>query len=106
MSWNVSLTDIAPSEVEAAAAKSYRDFKATYSDDAKALLAMDEQFEAALNVVRFLMPRDVVGEGNINVSLSGHANPDHKPRAGWANDYVMVNVSSVVRAEAPAEAGG
>jgi len=54
MSWNVTLTDLDPSEVEAAAAKACRDFKANYSDDAKAVLAMGEQMEAALNVVRFL----------------------------------------------------
>ena len=101
MSWNVTLTDLDPSEVGAAAAKACRDFKANYSDDAEAILAMDEQMEAALNVVRFLMPRDVVGEGNVNVTLSGHANPGHKPRQGWANDYVAVHVSSAAVPEVP-----
>lgn len=60
---------------------------------------MDEQFEAALNVARVLLLRKVVGDGNVNVTLSGHANPSHRPRRGWANDAVTVTVTSAARVE-------
>ena len=106
MSWNVYLTNVDPEAVEKAARDGYATFKAGYHDDGSVFGAMDEQFEAALNMARIAWLRKVVGDGNINVTLSGHANPGHKPRQGWANDLVTVSVSSAVRAEAPAETSG
>lgn len=36
------------------------------------------------------------GEGvHYNVVLSGHANENHSPASGWANDYVQVTVTQV-----------
>jgi hypothetical protein len=96
MSWSVQLTDVDPVVVEEAARERYAAFKASYSDHAEVYQAMDEQFEAALNAARILLVRGTVGGGHVNVSLSGHANPGHKPRQGWANDYVMATVSSAV----------
>ncbi len=65
---------------------------------------MDEQFDAALEAARVLLLRAAVGgdvpapgampNGNVNVTLSGHANPGHKPRQGWANDMVHMTVTS------------
>jgi len=103
MSWNVNLNDVEPlvHEIEPAATIAYRQFKAGYGDDAEVFAAMDEQFDAALLAMRCLLA-GAVGAGNVNITLSGHANPGHQPRQGWANDYVSVHVSSVVRAEAPA----
>jgi len=100
MSWNVHLTDIDPAQLGKLAHDAYENFKRGYVDADEAYAAMDEQFDAALAAASSGMAR-VVGEGNINVTLSGHANPGHKPREGWANDYVSVHVSSVVRAEVP-----
>lgn len=100
MSWKVTLADIDPAKLGGLAHDAYADFKARYSDVDEVSPAMDEQFDAALAAASSGMAR-VVGAGNINVTLSGHANPGHKPREGWANDYVSVHVSSVVRAEAP-----
>lgn len=109
MSWNLTLTDIdpldlGPNGVENSARKAYADFKANYSDAAEVFPIMDEQFTAALEAVGVLL-RGVVGAGNVNLTLSGHANPDYKPRQGWANDYVSVHISSVVRAEIGSAAG-
>ncbi len=101
MSWSVQLADVDPMTVEEATRERYAAFKANYSDHAEVYQAMDEQFEAALNAARVLLVRGTVGGGNVNVTLSGHANPGHKPRQGWANDTVTVSVSSAARAEAP-----
>jgi hypothetical protein len=101
MSWSVSLTDIDPAELGGLAHDAYADFKARYSDADEVFPAMDEQFDATLAAASSGMSH-VVGKGNINVSLSGHANPGYKPRQGWANDYVSVRVSSAVWAEVPA----
>jgi len=97
MSWNISLTDIdpldlGPAGIEESATRAYADFKAGYSDGNAVFSAMDEQFGAALESLRPLL--GVVGEGRVNVALSGHANPGHKPRQGWGNDMVHVTVTS------------
>lgn len=101
MSWNVHLPDVDPVAVEAAAREEYLTFKARYHDAAEVFGAMDEQFEAALNAARVLLLREVTGAGTVHVTLAGHANPGHKPRAGWANDSVTVTVTSAAKA-APA----
>lgn len=102
MSWNIALTDIDPGDIEDAAIEAYQRFKANYSDAAEVFPAMDEQFDVAVEMARVALlgtadRKPVVGDGNVNVTLSGHANPGHKPRQGWANDYVSVHVSSAVR---------
>lgn len=97
MSWNVTLTSLHPEDLEQAARDGYAGFKANYHDADEVFPAMDEQFEAALNMARIALLRKVVGEDNVNVTLSGHANPSHKPRQWWPNDAVTVSVSSAVR---------
>lgn len=49
-------------------------------------------FEAAKNAARWLLESGRFGTGNFTVNLSGHANPDNKPSAGWANDSVGISV--------------
>lgn len=39
------------------------------------------------------MPDDTDRSVDVHVGLAGHANPDHRPRAGWANDYISVTVT-------------
>lgn len=60
------------------------------SDEVKA--EQEQQFTAAMNAARALL--DVVGrpEDEVSVSLSGHANPDHGPRDGWANETITITV--------------
>jgi len=95
MSWNVTLNDIDPAQLGKLAHDAYEDLRQRHADDAEVLPAMNEQFDAALAAASSGMTR-VVGKGKVNVTLSGHANPRHEPREGWANDYVSVHVSSVV----------
>lgn len=51
-----------------------------------------EQMQAATAAAADLAAS--VGGSKINVSLSGHANPDHAPTSGYANDQVTVSVSN------------
>jgi hypothetical protein len=47
-----------------------------------------------------LLEKKVVGltfDHEIYVSISGHANADHKPTGNWSNDYCQVNVSQVIK---------
>ena len=55
---------------------------------------MDEQFTEAKRVAGVIIESGVVGDpqGWFNISLSGHANPGHKPAEGWANDSCVVNI--------------
>lgn len=51
------------------------------------------QFDAAVKAVRSLVNDEAVGRNvAFGVTLSGHANPDHAPRAGYANSAVSVSV--------------
>lgn len=59
-----------------------------------------EQMETAIECAATIA--GVVGKRQFQVSLSGHANPNHEPRQGYANEITNVSVSEVVReAEAP-----
>lgn len=55
--------------------------------------AASEQITAAVAAAKALVASGAVGSGTFNVTLSGHANPDHKPVKGWANDCVTVSVA-------------
>lgn len=92
MSWNVTRTSIDPLAVEDELRRDYADFKARYNAAVEEIQAMDEQFEAVLNAVRIILQRKVVGDALVNVTLSGHANPGHRPRQGWANDAIHISV--------------
>lgn len=53
-----------------------------------------EQFEAAKEAAAHLINAGVLGEGEFFVSLSGHANPEHKPNPpGWSNDSITISLS-------------
>lgn len=54
---------------------------------------VDEAVTAAKKAAKTLIDSGVVGTDTpVRVSLSGHANPDHEPADGWANDFVTVSV--------------
>lgn len=57
-----------------------------------AIPEMEAQLQAACEAFLAIARSGVVGSGPITGTLSGHANPDHEPRTGWANDMVMVTV--------------
>lgn len=58
---------------------------------------MRDHIEAAIEAATQLA--EVVGEGPITVTISGHANQGHRPIAGWSNDFVQLTVSSAARPE-------
>lgn len=59
----------------------------------------DEQVQEQMNVAadaatKIIASGAVGGPGKeYHVSVSGHANPEHEPAKGWANDCVTVSVS-------------
>ena len=59
-----------------------------------------EQFDAASMAARHLVDSGVIGVNKAyRVTLSGHANPDHEPRPGWANDVVTVIVAQLEKSD-------
>lgn len=57
---------------------------------------VQEQVEIAFGVARQIVSSGVVGDPyahKFHVSLYGHANLDHAPAAGWANDMVTVSIA-------------
>jgi aldehyde:ferredoxin oxidoreductase len=53
-----------------------------------------EQLDVATQAAKALAR--VVGRpgDDVRVSMTGHANPDHAPRQGWANEMITVTVSA------------
>jgi hypothetical protein len=60
-------------------------------------LEAKEQFEAAAAAAQALVDSGVVGSADkrLSIVLSGHANPGHEPRSGWASDTVTVTISQL-----------
>ncbi len=54
-----------------------------------------DQFEAAKDATYMLVSSGAVGgpDKKYHVILAGHANPDHEPRPGWANDMITISIS-------------
>lgn len=64
-----------------------------------------ESVQAAIAAAQNILDSGVVGSGTVSASISGHANPDHQPTAGWANDFVSITISCIEgSAPAPTEA--
>jgi hypothetical protein len=65
----------------------YADPSLENNDEARA------QFVAASELAGKLIDTGVVGENkNYVINVSGHANPDHEPAEGFANDTVTIQV--------------
>lgn len=56
---------------------------------------VDEAVQAAKDAAVDLIRSGVLGYGNVRVSLSGHANPGHKPTEGWSNDTITISAAAV-----------
>lgn len=56
--------------------------------------AVRDQFEAGSKAALALVASGAVGNPEVEYTftISGHANPEHKPLVGWSNDFVSVNV--------------
>ncbi len=100
MSWSLSLPSVDRAVARKAVTTAYDLYRAGVSAEPETLTAMDEQVSAAIDAVEALLSSGVVGtEGDVHLTLSGHANPGHKPREGYANDFLAVNVASAARRE-------
>jgi len=62
--------------------------------NAHSIKERDEQIDAAFDVVSQLVAGPAfVNADEISISLSGHANPEHKHADGWPNDSVSISVT-------------
>lgn len=73
--------------------------------DATLAAEAKEQVDAATSAVMAIVTAKAVGEGPVQVSLAGHANPGHAPHPEFANDFIAIHISrtsdSVSVASAP-----
>lgn len=53
-----------------------------------------EQVFVTASTVHDIIGSGVVGDpkGKFSITVSGHANPEHKPASGWANDSIVINI--------------
>jgi hypothetical protein len=60
-----------------------------------------EQVRQAKVMANSIIVSGAVGNGDkvYYVNLSGHANPNHEPKEGWANDMITVSVAQKSREE-------
>ena len=56
-----------------------------------------DQFDAVTEAVITLINSGSVGDASrrFSMTLTGHANPNHEPRDGWANDAVTISLYQV-----------
>jgi hypothetical protein len=57
---------------------------------------MFEHVYAAADAVAAIFATHCFGEGRtVNVSVSGHAEPNHTKREGWSQDCMIINLSQL-----------
>ncbi len=83
MTWSIAPTKVTRMEILDIPAPSYSE----WTDE------MEEQFEDAKYAARELAYSVGRPDDQVVVSLSGHVNPGHQPRPGWANDMITVTVT-------------
>ena len=61
----------------------------------------NQQVQATGKAVAALVKSGALGDPDAKyyVSVSGHANPEHEPVAGWSNDHVTISVSQASKEE-------
>lgn len=59
------------------------------------------QAQEASKAVHAILKSGALGDpkGKYYVTVSGHANPDHAPVAGWANDHLTISISQATKEE-------
>lgn len=107
MSWGtVSATSVGKDELNnglVAAKAAYLDQLA--EKDMKLDAEAYEQLEAGTAAAIAAVATGAVGDGPFNIALSGHSNPNHVPTSpSDSPDFVVISVSSCVRAPEPAQA--
>jgi hypothetical protein len=93
MSWSVQTTSQTAATIEAAARQLFATQQSTVSGTEEERAATAEQFEAALAAAQAILASGAVGDTPVLVNLSGHANPGHTKRPGWANDTVTISIA-------------
>lgn len=92
MSWMLSL-HVPASEV---AADLVAEKVAEYVEQTNPSQDVLEAVKKAAEIAVMLVGSGTVGSPDnrhdFAISMSGHANPDHEPAQGWANDFVSVSV--------------
>jgi hypothetical protein len=95
MSWGqITVTSVAVADVAAAIDTATATYKASLAASDYVLdQAATDAITAASVAAKAIVDSGVAGDGLVNVTMNGHANPDHKPVKGWANDFVTITVS-------------
>jgi len=60
------------------------------NSDSELLDESKESLAQAVKAATEIVKSGVVGTGKVAGAISGHANPGHKPRAGWSNDSLTI----------------
>lgn len=92
MSWGISIPETTQAEVAEHLRKAVDDYKAGLTDSLST--EAEGQIEAAAKAFADVVATGALGGGPVTGSLSGHANPGHKPKPGWAGDAISVSVRS------------
>ena len=90
MSWGLSGIEFDPDDPDALDVKLKEHLNA-YSGEHVPF--MQQQVDLALSLVKEIALSGVVGTGKkFILNLSGHANEDHEPKPGWANDCMTIYI--------------
>lgn len=52
----------------------------------------EEQIKAARAAAMGLLDSQATGKRDVAITLSGHANEGHEPKAGWSGDSITVSI--------------
>lgn len=91
-SFSIPTTPIADFDTAADAAQATYE-AALAGNDVEQTAASKESATAAVAAAKAVIASGVVGAGHVSASISGHANPGHKPTKGWANDCINISIS-------------
>jgi len=94
MSWNFSVNGVTNETVDAAlnaAAEGELNNIIQQRDGGAEMMAQAEQ---AIYAAVAIIESGCLGDGPFLVYLSGHANPSHQPRDGWANDGLTITITA------------
>lgn len=92
MSFSLSVTAVHP-DIESAVADAAARYDLSGNDapdETRQVLDGVAKLAADAAEVAHIQPGDTVA-----ISISGHANPGHAPREGWANNTVTVSVTTI-----------
>lgn len=104
MSWSLSVPSGPVAEFDKAAVAAASSYVAAFPAGALAAETR-EQIEEAVKAATWLVSSGALGSDHVHATLTGHANPEHKPVPGWSNDSVTISVSYLPAPVEPAPTG-